>query len=67
MKIIIDGHGGHLCKAQFDGTNYFAVGETIEEAIGILICSHAEEFGFEINILPCQTTAYERSNAEKYS
>jgi hypothetical protein len=60
QKIIIDGHGGHLCEAHLNETGIFEVGETIEEAIGKLIKNHKES-GFEIKILPCSTTAYEKS------
>ena len=59
-KITIDGHGGHLCEAYYNGAH--EVGSTIEEAIGRLIHFHPKECGFEIDILPCSTTAYERSN-----
>jgi hypothetical protein len=64
MKIIVDGHGGHLCEAHLEGTTYFEVGETIEEAVGSLVRFHAEHFGVDIEILPCQTTAYERSGVQ---
>lgn len=49
-----------MCEAHLEGTSYFEVGETIEEAIGFLVRLHAEQCGLEIEILPCQTTAYDR-------
>jgi len=60
MKITIDGHGGHMCEAHCPGTK-MSVGSSVEEAIGSLIRSNPELFGIEIEILPCSTTAYERS------
>lgn len=61
MKITIDGHGGHLCEAHLDGTSYWVVGDTIEDAIGMLIRKYPKECGVELEILPCSTTAYDRS------
>lgn len=60
MKITIDGHGGHCCEAH-SGKNT-EIGYTIEEAIGRLIAKHPEEFGIEIEILDCETSAYDRSS-----
>lgn len=60
MKITISGHGGHCCEAYSDES--LEIGYTIEEAIGRLISKHANEFGIEIEVLDCQTTAYDRSD-----
>jgi hypothetical protein len=61
MKITIDGHGGHLCQASVEG--FWKTGSTIDEAIGNLVRSYPEVFGIkDITILPCQTTAYDRSD-----
>lgn len=60
IKIEISGHGGHCCEAYSD--NHMEVGQTIEEAIGRLITMHPEDFGIEINLYDCQTTAYNRSS-----
>ena len=59
MKIIIDGHGGHCCEAYLDGTGIWEIGYTIEDAVCRLL--RHPECGVEIEILPCSTTAYERS------
>lgn len=59
MKITISGHGGHCCEAYSDKSMEF--GYTIEEAIGNLITKHPEDFGIEIEVLDCGTTAYDRS------
>lgn len=59
MRIVINGHGGHLCEAYSD--NYHEVGETVEDAIGNLVLLHPQEFGVDVQITDCSTTAYERS------
>lgn len=58
-KITVDGHGGHMCEAFFDGD--YAVGHTIEEAVGLLVIKNQKHFNTEVNVLPCQTSAYDRS------
>ena len=60
-KIVIDGHGGHLCAAYLPDRGMHAVGDTIEQAIGRLVRENKEEFNVSVQILPCETTAYDRS------
>jgi hypothetical protein len=62
MTIYISGHGGHLCEAWLGETCIHEVGNTIEEAIGRLVRKNPEKFKLKIDIYPCETTAYERSD-----
>lgn len=59
MKITISGHGGHCCEAYLNGC--MEIGYTINDAIGQLIRNHPKECGLDVEILPCSTSAYERS------
>ena len=63
QKITIDGHGGHLCEASIflDGKLFRTIGNTPEDAIAELLSLVDLEGTVEIDILPCETTAYSRS------
>lgn len=70
IKISITGHGGHCCEAWAEGGGsiYFAVGYSIEDAIGRLVKEHPEYFGVEIEVdHSVSTTAYERDLMDNYT
>lgn len=48
MKILISGHGGHLCEARHGTLR--ALGRTIDEAVGCLVSRYPKEFGIDVEI-----------------